>query len=106
MLGWSLAVSASMPSWFDPDRDCEQAFPLAAADSNGLRITTSWLPPHATCDFGDGQLRQFISPTRTTVLMIVFALTAALTLFALYFVLRRLTAPAGILRSAEAVDLR
>ncbi|GAA3549884.1 hypothetical protein GCM10022235_16870 [Kribbella ginsengisoli] len=104
MLGWSLAVSASMPSWYDPDRDCQQAFPLA--EGNGLRITSSWLPPHATCDFGDGELHQFISPTRSTVLTIVFALTAALTLAGLYFVLRRLTAPAGILRSAEAVDLR
>jgi hypothetical protein len=104
MLGWSLAVSASMPSWYDPDRDCAQAFPLAEGD--GLRITSEWLPPHATCDFGDGQLHQFISPTRSTVLTVVFALTAALTLIGLYFVLRRLTAPAGILRSAEAVDLR
>jgi hypothetical protein len=104
MLGWSLAVSASMPSWFDPDRDCAQAFPLAEGD--GLRISTEWLPPHASCDFGDGQLHQFISPTRSTVLTIIFALTAALTLFGLYFVLRRLTDPAGILRAAEAVNLR
>jgi hypothetical protein len=107
MLGWSVAVSASMPSWFDPDRDCEQAFPLAAGNGNGLRITTSWLPPHAACDFGDGELHQFISPTRSAVLTIIFVLTAALTLFGLYFVLRRLTTdPAGVLRSAEAVNLR
>lgn len=105
MLGWSVAVSASMPSWFDPDRDCAQAFPLAEGD--GLRISTQWLPPHAACDFGDGELHQFISPNRSTVLTIIFVLTAALTLFGLYFVLRRLTTdPAGLLRSAEAVNLR
>jgi hypothetical protein len=104
MLGWSLAVSASMPSWFDPDRDCAQAFPLA--EGNGLRITSEWLPAHASCDFGDGELHQFISPARSAVLTIVFALTATLTLAGLYLVLRRLTAPAGIVRSAEAVDLR
>jgi hypothetical protein len=106
MLGWSLAVSASMPSWYDPDRDCAEAFPLAAGNGSGLRITTNWLPPHAICDFGDGGRQQFISPTRSAVLTIVFALTTALTLAGLYLVLRRLTAPAGILRSAEAVNLR
>ncbi|WP_328328320.1 hypothetical protein OHA70_03220 [Kribbella sp. NBC_00382] len=104
MLGWSMAVSASMPSWYEPDRECEQAFPLA--QGNGLHITSDWLPPHATCDFGDGQVHQFISPTRSTVLTIVFALTAALTLFGLYLIIRRLTDPAGTVRSAEAVDLR
>ena len=40
MLGWSLAVSTSMPSWFDPDpdRDCREAFPFA--DGDRVRITT------------------------------------------------------------------
>lgn len=104
MLGWSLAVSASMPSWYDPDRECAEAFPLA--DGDGLRINTQWLPPHAECDYGDGQLHHFISPTRSTVLTIVFALTAAVTLFALYLVLHRLSGPPGLLRSAEAVNLR
>jgi hypothetical protein len=106
MLGWSVAASASMPNWYDPDRDCARAFPLASSNSDGLRIVTEWLPPHATCDFGDGELHQYISPARSTVLTIVFAMTVALTLFALYFVLRRLTTAAGTVRSAEAVDLR
>lgn len=103
MLGWSLAVSASMPSWFDPDRDCMEAFPLAEGD--GLRIDTQWLPPRAVCDYGS-EVHQFISPTRSTVLTIIFVLTAAFTAFGLYCVLRRLAEPPGILRSAEAVNLR
>ncbi len=104
MLGWSLAVSASMPSWFDPDYDCAKTFPVVDAD--GVRITTQWLPPRAVCDFGNGELRQFISPTRSTVLTIILVLTAALTAFGLYLVTRRLLEPPGILRSAEAVNLR
>jgi hypothetical protein len=104
MLGWSLAVSASMPSWYDPDRDCAQAFPLATGD--GLRISTQWLPPRAACVYGDNEAHQFISPTRSTVLTIVFGLTAALTVFGLYFVIRRLVDTPGLLRSAEAVNLR
>ncbi len=104
MLGWSLAVSASMPSWFDPDYDCAKAFPGVGGD--GIRHSTQWLPPRAVCDFGGGEVRQFISPTRSVVLTIIFVLTAALTAFALYFVIRRLTDPPGILRSEEAVNLR
>jgi len=104
MLGWSLAVSASMPSWFDPDYDCAQRFPVVDAD--GVRISTQWLPPRAVCDFGNGELRQFISPTRSAVLTIIFVLTAALTAFGMYLVIRRLFEPPGILRSAEAVNLR
>lgn len=105
MLGWSLAVSASMPSWFDPDYDCAKAFP-GVDDGDGVRHSTQWLPPHAVCDFGGGEVRQFISPTRSTVLTIIFVLTTALTAFGLYLVIRRLTDPPGILRSAEAVNLR
>jgi hypothetical protein len=104
MLGWSLAVSASMPSWFDPDRDCARLF--YQQDSHGLRITTQWLPPRATCEFAGGEVRDYISPTRSNVLMIIFAVTALVTAFGLYFVVRRLFEPAGIVRSAEAVDLR
>lgn len=104
MLGWSLAVSASMPSWFDPDYDCARNFPVQ--DSHGLKIHTQWLPPKAVCDFGDGKVRDFISPTRSNVLMIVFVVTALVTLLGLYLVIRRLFEPAGIVRSAEAVNLR
>lgn len=103
MLGWSLAVSTSMPSWFDPDRDCREAFPFA--DGDRVRITTQWLPPRAVCDYGT-EVHQFISPTRSTVLTIIFVLTAAFTTFGLYCVLRRLAGPPGLLRSAEAVNLR
>ncbi|WBQ06848.1 hypothetical protein [Kribbella sp. CA-293567] len=104
MLGWSLAVSASMPSWFDPDYDCGRAFPQAEGDLR--RVDEQWLPPRAGCDFGSGEVHQFISTTRSTVLTVVFALTAALTVLGLHLVLRRLWEPQGILRSAEAVDLR
>jgi membrane protein implicated in regulation of membrane protease activity len=103
MLAWSFFVSASMPSWFDPDYDCTKLF--YAQDSHGLEIHTQWLPPKATCDFGGGQVRDFISPARTNVLMVIFVLIALVTLLGLYFVVRRLFEPAGIVRSAEAVDL-
>jgi hypothetical protein len=104
MLGWSLAVSMSMPSWFDPDYDCTRNFPVQ--DSHGLEIHTQWFPPKAVCDFGGGDVRDFISPTRSNVLMVVFVLTALVTLLGLYLVIRRLFEPAGIVRSAEAVNLR
>lgn len=104
MLGWSLAVSASMPSWYDPDYDCGLAFPQAEGDLR--RVSEQWLPPRAGCDFGSGGVHQFISTTRSTVLTVVFALTATLTILGLYLVLRRLWDPQGIVRSAEAVDLR
>ncbi|MEV8375341.1 hypothetical protein AB0P21_21585 [Kribbella sp. NPDC056861] len=104
MLGWSLAVSASMPSWYDPDRDCLEAFPLVDADL--ARVAEHWLPPRAACVYRTGETHQFISTTRSIVLTIICALTVALTLIGLYYVVRRLTGPPGLLRSAEAVDLR
>ncbi|GAA1604139.1 hypothetical protein GCM10009789_67660 [Kribbella sancticallisti] len=94
-----------MPSWYDEREDC--ALTLNRPENFDIQVTTHWLPPRATCDFGAGEVLQFVSTARSVVLTVLFVLFAAATAFSLYLVVRRLAAePTTVTRSAEAVDLR
>ncbi|TCM47783.1 hypothetical protein [Kribbella sp. VKM Ac-2568] len=104
LLGWSFVVAASMPSWFDSREDC--ALTLHRSESYDITVTSQWFPPRAACDFGGGDVVQFISPTKSAILTIALILIAVVVLGSLYLVARRLFEPAGVVRSAEAVDLR
>ncbi|MEV8379171.1 hypothetical protein AB0P21_40925 [Kribbella sp. NPDC056861] len=88
LLVWGVAVSDAMPSSFDPGEDCELTFHRDHATAR----TVSWLPPRAVCDFGSGDVRQFIPAGRATGYTIVFALLVALTVLGLVLIVRR---PAG-----------
>jgi hypothetical protein len=101
---WTIVVSFLMPNWFDTDEDCATTFDRP--DSGGIEVVTHWFPPTATCDFGGGDVRNLISPTTTILLMIAMVLIAAASGVGLYFTVRRYFEPAGVVRSAEGIDLK
>jgi hypothetical protein len=69
-------------------------------------VTTHWFPPIATCDFGGGDVRHFISPTTTVLLTAAMALIAAATGIGLYYSIRRFFEPDDVVQPAEGVDLK
>ncbi|QNE18585.1 hypothetical protein F1D05_12555 [Kribbella qitaiheensis] len=75
LTAWTTVVSFLMPNWFDTSEDCAQTF--ERADSSGVQVATHWFPPTATCDFGGGDVRHFISPTATVLLTVAMVLIAA-----------------------------
>jgi hypothetical protein len=105
-LGWTAAVTTSMPNWFDPSEAC--ALKLGGHDNPGgsAEVHTRWFPPAASCDFGDGDVRQYISTTRSTVLAVLGVLILVVLVSGLVLTVRRLTGAPGELRGAEDVDLR
>jgi hypothetical protein len=106
---WSVAVSVSMPSWFDPSEDCALTAGRdghGASGSAGIDIETSWFPPRARCDFGSGEPYHFISPTRSAVLTVLGVVVALAVAAGLVLAVRSLFEPARVIRAAEAVDLR
>ncbi|WP_432941052.1 hypothetical protein ACQPXM_32820 [Kribbella sp. CA-253562] len=103
-MAWSLLVSASLPHWFDPSEDCARA--VGDASEGGARVHTSWFPPSATCDFGDGQVYDFVSPTRTTVLTVTGVLVALVVAAGMALWVKNLFRTGGVIRSAEAINLR
>lgn len=103
-LAWSIVVNLSMPNWFDPGEDC--ALTLGRASSAGATVHESWFPPRATCDFDDGQVYDFISPTRSVVLTVIGVLVALVLVAGLTLWVKRLFGADDAIRSAEGVDLR
>ncbi|TDD17458.1 hypothetical protein E1218_27910 [Kribbella turkmenica] len=102
-LGWTIAVSTSMPSWFDPDEACALRF--GGADSSNIEVRTGWFPPSATCEFTDGSVRDFISPTRSAVLSVTGVLILVLLVAGLALTVRRLSGDPGPQRTADGADL-
>ncbi|HET6989028.1 MAG TPA: hypothetical protein VFI00_20550 [Kribbella sp.] len=102
-LGWTAAVTLSMPNWYDPTEACVHKFPLAA-DSSDVDIRTRWFPPAASCVF-DGDVRQFISPARSAVLSVLGVLILVVLLTGLVLTVRRLSGDPGPIQTADDVNL-
>ncbi|WP_145814629.1 hypothetical protein [Kribbella amoyensis] len=105
---WSFVVSASMPSWFDPSEDCALT---ASSDgvygsSAGIDIRTSWFPPRAVCDFGSGEKYEFISQAESVTLTVLAVVLALALVAGLVLAVRGLTATGGVIRAADAINLR
>jgi hypothetical protein len=103
-MAWTIAVTASTPSWFDPSEDC--ALTAGRSDDYGIEITTQWLPPRSTCHFSDGEVYDFISPARSVVLTILAVLISLVLAGGLALAVKRLFETGGVIRSDEAIDLR
>ncbi|WP_406051595.1 hypothetical protein [Kribbella sp. NBC_00889] len=101
-LGWAIAVSTAMPSWFDPSEACEKKL----HGGSTTEVHTSWFPPSASCDFGGGDVRQYMSTTRSTVLSVVGVLILVVLVTGLVLTIKRLSGDPGPTRRAEGVDLR
>lgn len=101
---WTSVVGFLMPNWFDANEDCALRFDRP--DSGGVAVVTHWFPPTATCDFGGGDVRRFISPATSILLTAAMVVIAAITVVGLYFTIRRFFEPDDVVRSAEGVDLK
>ncbi|MFG1620501.1 hypothetical protein [Kribbella sp. NPDC049227] len=104
-LGWAIAVSTAMPSWFDPGEACAKKLHGGSPDST-IEVHTSWFPPSATCDFGGGDVRQYMSTTRSTVLSVLGVLILVVLVTGLVLTIKRLSGEPGPTRPAEGVELR
>ncbi|GAA0622233.1 hypothetical protein HPO96_28470 [Kribbella sandramycini] len=103
-LGWAAAVSMSMPDWLDPADACARM--AGAESSGGVRVRTGWLPPSAQCDFGGGDIRAYISTERSILLSVIGLAVLALLGYGAAATIQRLTGPAGMIRTADEIDLR
>ncbi|WP_405061546.1 hypothetical protein OG474_07820 [Kribbella sp. NBC_01505] len=100
---WAAVVSASMPSWWDPSKSCfEKLGPLVGPDA---AVHTGWFPPSATCDFGGGDVRDYLSTTQSVVLSVIGILVGALVVAGIVLTLQSLKGEPGPIRSADGVDL-
>ncbi|MEV0289493.1 hypothetical protein AB0H36_35660 [Kribbella sp. NPDC050820] len=70
-----------------------------------MDVETGWFPPRATCDFGGGDVRDFISPTKSVVFSVTGVLIAILLAVGLILTVRRLSGDPGPTRTADGVDL-
>ncbi|MEU4604138.1 hypothetical protein AB0F43_14255 [Kribbella sp. NPDC023972] len=102
-LGWTVWVSTSMPGWFDPAEACALRF--GGDDSAGVEVDTRWFPPSATCDFGGGNVQEFISPAKSAVLSGSGVLALVVLAVGLVLTVRRLAGEPGPARTADGVDL-
>ncbi|ADB34673.1 hypothetical protein Kfla_5667 [Kribbella flavida DSM 17836] len=101
---WCVAVSTSMPSWFDPSEDC--ALTAGRASDHGVTTHSRWFPPRATCDFGGGDVYQFISPGRSATLSVIGVLVALVVVVGMVQWVKALFRTGGVIRAAEAIDLQ
>ncbi|GAB3948262.1 hypothetical protein GCM10029976_079060 [Kribbella albertanoniae] len=100
---WSVVVSSSMPSWWDPSKSCfDKLGPSVGPDAT---VHTSWFPPSATCDFGGGDVRDYLSTTNSVLLSITGILVLTLTAVGIVLTLRTLKGDPGPTRSADGADL-
>ena len=104
-LVWACVASASMPSWWDPSKSCFEKLGPAVNSPDAISHT-SWFPPSATCDFGGGDVRDYLSTTQTVLLSITGILVLALTAIGVVLTLTRLKGDPGPTRPADDVDLR
>ncbi|GAA1684534.1 hypothetical protein GCM10009745_31190 [Kribbella yunnanensis] len=101
---WTVVVSASMPSGWDPSKSCfDKLGPTYGPDATA---DTSWFPPSATCDFGDGNVRDYMTTTQSVILSVTGILVLALVLAGIVRTLRTLSGEPGPARSADDVNLR
>jgi hypothetical protein len=100
-LGWAIEVTTSTPGWFDPDGPCAERYGIPNAE-----VHTSWFPPKATCDFGNGNVQDFISPTKSAVLSVAGVLILIVLVAGLILTVRRLTGEPGAYRTAENLGKR
>ncbi|MFB6724194.1 hypothetical protein ACFCV3_28710 [Kribbella sp. NPDC056345] len=100
---WSVVASASMPSWWDPSESCfKKLGPTVGPDAT---VHTSWFPPSATCDFGNGDVRDYLSTTQSVILSITGLAVLALVAAGIILTLRTLKGDPGPTRSADGADL-
>lgn len=102
-LGWTVGVVTSMPGWLDSAEACALRF--GGSDSASVEVHTGWFPPSATCDFGNGDVRDFISPTRSAVLSVLGVLILIVLIVGLILTVRRLAGEPGPVKTADEVDL-
>ncbi|HET6298169.1 MAG TPA: hypothetical protein VFG33_32630 [Kribbella sp.] len=103
-MAWTITVTMSTPNWFDPSEDCARIAGLGG--DYGISVTNQWLPPRSTCHFGNGQVYEFISPTRSSVLTVLAVLIALAVAIGLVLATKCLFETGGVIRSDEAIDLR
>ena len=105
-LAWTVAVGVSLPNGLDPSEACAQK--VVGHDNPGHKIDvqTQWFPPRATCDFGDGDVKQYVSTTRSTILSVIGVAVAAVLATGLILTVRRFFDDPGPIRPADGVDLR
>ena len=101
---WACVVSASLPSWWDPSKSCFDKLGPAVNSPDAI-AHTSWFPPSATCDFGGGDVRDYLSTTHTVLLSITGILVLALTAVGVVLTLQSLTGDPGPTRPAGDADL-
>ena len=102
-MAWTVAVTTSMPGWWEPSEDCARQ--LGSDNSAGVTVHTSWFPPSATCDYGSGDVRAYMSPTRSLVLSVLGVLILIVLLTGIIQTVRRFTGDPGPTRTADGVDL-
>ncbi|MGW6280038.1 hypothetical protein [Kribbella sp. NPDC055071] len=97
-LGWTTAVTLAQPNWYDPGEACAKRIhqDLGAF----VAVHTTWFPPTATCDFGQGQV-QYMSTTTSVVLSLVGVLSLVVLLTGLILTVRRFSGDPGRLRPAD-----
>jgi hypothetical protein len=104
-LGWTAAVTASMPDWYDPSEACR--LKLGGYDDPGgsAEVHTGWFPPSASCDFGNGPV-QYMSTTRSVLLSVGGVLILIVLVTGLVLTVRRFTSAPGVTTTADGVNLR
>jgi len=105
-LGWTAAVTLSMPNWYDPSEAC--ALKAGGYDDVGTAIVhTRWFPPAASCDFGGGDVRRYMSTTRSVAFSVVGVLILVVLVTGLMLTVRRFASSTpGVVRAADGVNLR
>jgi hypothetical protein len=68
-------------------------------------VHTSWFPPTATCDFGDGPVK-YMSTTTSVILSVVGVLSLVVLLTGLVLTVRRFSGDPGRLRPADDKNLK
>ena len=100
-LVWTAVVTLSQPSGFDPGESCARK--LGVIDAVGR---TSWFPPSASCVSRGGEIHQYMSTTKSTVLSVIGVLLLICLLIGLVLSVRRLSGEPGPTRTAGDVDLK
>lgn len=103
-LGWTAAVTLSMPDWYDPSEACTRKVG-GYENTGGAEVHTGWFPLSASCDFGNGPV-QYMSTTRSVVLSIVGVLILIVLVTGLVQTVKRFSGEPGVTTTAEGVNLR
>jgi hypothetical protein len=89
-VAWTGAVTTAQPNWYDPGESCTAKVGENLEPGHSLQVLTSWFPPSASCDYGGGDNRQYMSTTTSVVLSIVGLLILILIATTLTLTIRRI----------------